>query len=84
MAASESDTHERPRSRILEGRITDTGRRPQVSVGIGYRSSSVLLVGGEHLIDELRDKYQKPVSGADLLSVEFVHESMPSVIDAKA
>ena len=38
----------------------------------------------QHLIDELRDKYQKPVSGADLLSVEFVHESMPSVIDAKA
>jgi hypothetical protein len=41
-------------------------------------------LAGEHLIDELRDKYQGPVSGADLLSVEFVHELMPSVIDAKA
>jgi hypothetical protein len=41
-------------------------------------------VAGEHLIEELRDKYQRPVSAADLLSVEFVHAAMPSVIDAKA
>jgi len=41
-------------------------------------------VAGEHLIDELRDKCQRPGFGADLLSVEFVHELMPSVIDAKA
>jgi hypothetical protein len=41
-------------------------------------------VAGEHLIDELRDKYQRLVSGADLLSVEFVQELMPSVIDVKA
>ena len=41
-------------------------------------------MAGEHLIDELRDKYQRPGSAADLLSIEFVHEAMPSVIDAKA
>ena len=41
-------------------------------------------LAGEHLIDELRDKYQRPVSGADLLSVGFVHKLMPSVMDAKA
>jgi hypothetical protein len=40
-------------------------------------------LAGKYVIDELRDKHQRPASGADLLSVEFVHELMPSVIDAK-
>ena len=85
MAASEVITHERSRSRIFDGRITDTGRRPQESVGIGYRLvERPRSLAGEHLIDEFRDKYQRPVSGADLLSVEFVQELMASVIDAKA
>jgi hypothetical protein len=68
MAASEVITHERPRSRILDGRITDTGRRPQESVGIGYRLvERPASLAGEHLIDEWQDNFQKPVSGADLL-----------------
>jgi hypothetical protein len=84
MAASEVITLERPRSRILDGRITtlDAGRKSLL--GSATSSSSVRPLAGDHLIDELRDKYQRPVSGADLLSVEFVHELMPSTIDAKA
>ena len=37
----------------------------------------------EHLIDELRDKYHRPVPGADLLQSNLYDELMPSVVDAK-
>jgi hypothetical protein len=77
-------THERPRSRILDGQITDTGRPPHGSVVIGYRLVECpARWQGEHLIDELWDNYQRPASGADLPSVEFLHELMPWGIDAQ-
>jgi hypothetical protein len=41
-------------------------------------------MAGERPIEKLQDKHQRPASGADLLSVEFVHELMPWAIDAKA
>jgi hypothetical protein len=37
----------------------------------------------EHLIDELRDKYNRPLPGADLLQSNLYDELMPSVVDAK-
>jgi hypothetical protein len=37
----------------------------------------------DHLIDELRDKYNRPVPGADLLQSNLYDELMPLVIDAK-
>ncbi|MBA1345422.1 MULTISPECIES: DUF2092 domain-containing protein [Rhizobium] len=37
----------------------------------------------DHLIDELRDKYQKPVPGADLLLTNVYEELMRDVIDVK-
>ena len=37
----------------------------------------------DHLIDELRDKYHKPVPGADLLLSDVYDQLMPSVIDTK-
>ena len=56
-----------------------------------FRSAGIFSVGSGHMStkpdtrpDELRGKYQRPMSGADLLAIEFAHELMPSVIDAKA
>ncbi len=37
----------------------------------------------DHLIDELRDKYHRPVPGADLLQSNMYDALMPLVIDAK-
>jgi hypothetical protein len=37
----------------------------------------------DHLIDELRDKYHRPIPGADLLQSNVYDELMPSVTDAK-
>jgi hypothetical protein len=37
----------------------------------------------DHLIDELRDEYHRPVPGADLLQSNLYDELMPSVIDVK-
>ena len=37
----------------------------------------------DHLIDELRDKYHKPVPGADLLLSNVYDQLMPTVIDTK-
>jgi hypothetical protein len=37
----------------------------------------------DHLIDELRNKYNRPVPGADLLQSNLYDELMPLVIDAK-
>jgi hypothetical protein len=37
----------------------------------------------DHLIDELRDKYNRPVPGADLLQSNLYDELMPLVIDTK-
>lgn len=37
----------------------------------------------DHLVDELRDKYNKPVPGADLLLSNVYDELMPEVVDAK-
>lgn len=37
----------------------------------------------DHLIDELRDKYPKPVPGADLLRSNVSDALMPLVIDTK-
>ncbi len=37
----------------------------------------------DHLIDELRDKYHRPVPGADLLQSNLYDALMPLVIDAK-
>jgi hypothetical protein len=37
----------------------------------------------DHLIDELRDKYDRPVPGADLLQSNLYEELMPSVTDVK-
>ncbi len=37
----------------------------------------------DHLIDVLRDKYNRPVPGADLLQSDMYDELMPSVIDVK-
>jgi hypothetical protein len=37
----------------------------------------------DHLIDELRDKYHRPVPGADLLESNVYDALMPQVIDAK-
>ena len=37
----------------------------------------------DHLIDELRDKYHRPVPGADLLQSNVYDELMPEVVDAK-
>jgi hypothetical protein len=37
----------------------------------------------DHLIDELRDKYDRPVPGADLLGSNLNDELMPPVIDVK-
>ena len=37
----------------------------------------------DHLIDELRDKYNRPVPGADLLQSNLYDELMSSVTDAK-
>jgi hypothetical protein len=35
----------------------------------------------DHLVDELRDKYNKPVPGADLLLSDVYDQLMPSVVD---
>jgi hypothetical protein len=44
----------------------------------------VEVVGSiDHLIDELRDKYHRPIPGADLLQSNVYDELMPSVTDAK-
>jgi hypothetical protein len=37
----------------------------------------------DHLIDELRDKYDRPVPGADLLQSDLYDELMPAVVDVK-
>ena len=37
----------------------------------------------DHLVDELRGKYKRPVPGADLLLSNFYDELMPLVVDAK-
>ena len=37
----------------------------------------------DHLIEELRDKYHRPVPGADLLQSTLYEEMMPSVTDTK-
>jgi hypothetical protein len=37
----------------------------------------------DHLIDELRDKYHRPVPGADLLVTNVYDELMPDVVDVK-
>jgi hypothetical protein len=37
----------------------------------------------DHLIDELRDKYHRPVPGADLLQSNLYDELMPLVVDVK-
>lgn len=37
----------------------------------------------DHLVDELRDKYLKPVPGADLLLANVYDQLMPMVIDTK-
>lgn len=37
----------------------------------------------DHLVDELRDKYQKPVPGADLLLSDVYDQLMPDVVDVK-
>jgi len=37
----------------------------------------------DHLVDELRDKYDRPVPGADLLQSDLYDEMMPSVVDVK-
>jgi hypothetical protein len=37
----------------------------------------------DHLIDELRDKYHRPVPGADMLQSNVYDELMPQVIDTK-
>jgi len=37
----------------------------------------------DHLIDELRDKHNKPLPAADLLTMNFYDELMPEVIDVK-
>jgi hypothetical protein len=37
----------------------------------------------DHLIDELRDKYHRPVPGADMLQSNLYDELMPQVIDTK-
>ena len=37
----------------------------------------------DHLVDELRDKYHKPVPGADLLLSNVYDQLMPTVIDTK-
>jgi hypothetical protein len=37
----------------------------------------------DHLIDELRDKFHKPVPGADLLMSNIYDQLMPNVIDTK-
>ena len=37
----------------------------------------------DHLVDELRDKYQRPVPGADLLLSNVYDELMRDVIDVK-
>jgi hypothetical protein len=37
----------------------------------------------DHLVDELRDKYHRPVPGADLLLSNIYDQLMPEVIDAK-
>ena len=37
----------------------------------------------DHLIDELRDKYGKPVPGADLLLSNIYDELMATVVDVK-
>jgi hypothetical protein len=37
----------------------------------------------DHLVDELRDKYQRPVPAADLLMASPYDELMPLVVDAK-
>ena len=37
----------------------------------------------DHLIDELRDKYHRPVPGADLLLSNVYDQLMPDVVDAK-
>jgi len=37
----------------------------------------------DHLIDELREKYHRPIPGADLLQSNVYEELMPEVIDVK-
>ena len=37
----------------------------------------------DHLVDELRDKYRKPVPGADLLLSDVYDQLMPPVINVK-
>jgi hypothetical protein len=37
----------------------------------------------DHLVDELRDKYQKPVPGADLLLSDVYGQLMDDVVDVK-
>jgi hypothetical protein len=37
----------------------------------------------DHLVDELRDKYRRPVPGADLLMSDLNNQLMPLVTDAK-
>jgi hypothetical protein len=37
----------------------------------------------DHLIDELREKYHRPIPGADLLASKVYEELMPEVIDVK-
>src|SRR5215472_17349250 len=37
----------------------------------------------DHLVDQLRDKYHRPVPGADLLLSNIYGQLMPEVIDAK-
>jgi hypothetical protein len=58
MAASEVITHERPRSRILDDRVTDTGRRPQETISARGRFEDVHRGGydpEQHLEDMALD-----------------------------
>ena len=50
-----------------------------------YRPGNQAEIPGtiDHLIDELRDKYNRPVPGADLLLSNFYDELMPLVVDVK-
>jgi hypothetical protein len=58
MAASEVITHERPRSRILDDRVTDIGRRPQETISARGRFEDVHRGGydpEQHLEDMALD-----------------------------
>jgi len=49
------------------------------AIGLSCASSGVPLGWREHLIDDLRNKYQRPV-WRGFVSVNLLHELIPSVI----